>query len=337
MTRVRLAAVATLASFGLLAPGAAFAQLGDVCALRGQVLDEQGAGIPDVKIELEYKGETRQKIVRTMTTDKKGKFLRSGLKSGSWQFTLTKAGLKTYRFETALTTGGIDEIPPITMSPAPAEGTPGAGLELPPSAQGGEEAGKKAEKVKELGDTYNRGVEAMHAGQMDDAETLFKQVIAEFPDLAAAHHNLGYVYEKKGNIEGAEAEFRKSMQLQPKESESYVALATLFMTENRSDEAMQTLQDAAGGFAQDAKFQFALGALAFNSGRSEDAEAAFAKVAELDPSNAEVQFYLGSLAVSRNEVPDAVAHLEKYVAAAPPGAPNVATAKALLATLQKAK
>jgi tetratricopeptide (TPR) repeat protein len=329
-------AVSPLALLCLLAPGVVHAQLGEVCAVRGQVLDEQGQPVPDVNIELEFKGESRQKLVKTMMTDKKGKFLRAGLKSGQWQFTLTKAGFKKGRFDTSLSTGGISEIPPVTLMTAPAEAAaaPG-GTALPASANAGEGAAK-AERIKELGDNYNKAIEALQAGRMDEAETLLKGVIAEFPDLAAAHHNLGFIIEKKGDLAGAEAEYRKAMEVQPREGASYIALATLLMRTNRETEALQIVQDASGGFAEDAKFQFALGALAFNAGKATEAEAAFSKVVELDPSHVEVQFYLGSLALGRNDVPDAIGHLEKYLASAPTGA-NAATAKALLATLKKAK
>jgi Flp pilus assembly protein TadD len=326
--------------FVLLAPAAARAQL-DRSTIRGLVVDEQDQPIPGVAIELEFKGESRQKILKKTATDKKGAFIYVGLTPGPWRLSFSKDGFKTFRFETALSSGGISEIPPIKLAAGPAAdaaaaGAAPAGPTLPPPSS--EKSGEKeAEKKKQLGDKYNKAVEAMRAGQGAEAEALFQEVLAEVPGLAEAHHNIGYLHAQRNDIPVAEAEFRKAIELQPQVSDSYLALATLLERSKRGDDAVKLLQDASGTFASDARFQFTLGATAFNQGRSAEAQAAFAKVTELDSANAEAHFYLGSLAVSRNDVPGAVAELEKYVAAAPASAPNVPAAKALIATLKKAK
>src|SRR5215475_2436756 len=63
-----------------LQAGAAAAQT--TAGIRGKVIDEQGAGIPNVKIDMEFQGESRQKITKTQQTDKKGAFVRMGIPSG---------------------------------------------------------------------------------------------------------------------------------------------------------------------------------------------------------------------------------------------------------------
>jgi tetratricopeptide (TPR) repeat protein len=166
---------------------------------------------------------------------------------------------------------------------------------------------------------------------------MFREVLAAAPQVAEAHYNLGYLASKRGDAAAAEAEFRKAIELQPKSSDAYVALAALLGQKARGEEALKLLLDAAADFSQDGRFQFALGAAAFNLGRAEDAQAALTRAGELDPGNAETDFYLGSLALSRNDVPAAVARFEKYLAAAPATSPNLATAKGLLEALKKAR
>src|SRR6185295_2781845 len=73
--------------------------------IRGKVADEKGAPIPDVKIDMEYEGESRQKIVKSQLTDKKGGFVRMGLAEGKWKFTFSKEGYKTYMMEMNLSLG----------------------------------------------------------------------------------------------------------------------------------------------------------------------------------------------------------------------------------------
>jgi Flp pilus assembly protein TadD len=177
----------------------------------------------------------------------------------------------------------------------------------------------------------------MRAGQEAEAETLFRQLILELPDLAAAHQNLALILAKRGDTAGAEAEYRRVMELQPKSPDAYLAVGVLLGQAGKREDALKLLQDAAPNFAQDARFQFALGATAFDLGRIPEAEAAFARVAELDPANAEPHFYLASAALNKGDTAGAVARLEKYIAIAPPGSVNLAPAKALLATLAKKK
>jgi predicted Zn-dependent protease len=332
--RRRVACAGVLA---LLVASGAQAQI-DRSTVRGLVVDEQGQPLPGVAVALEFKGESRQKILKKTVTDKKGAFIYVGLTPGPWQLTFTKESFKSGRVETWLSSGGISEIPPVTLAVAPAA-TPGSGMPgiaLPP-VTGGDAGQKQADRERGLGDKYNKAVEAMRAGQAAEAEALFKEVLAEVPNLAEAHHNIAYIHAQRDDVPVAEAGFRKAIELQPQTSDSYLALATLLARSKRGDEALKLLQDASGNFATDAKFQFALGATAFNLGRVAEAQAAFAKVAELDPAHAEVHFFLGSLAISRSDVPGAIAELEKYVAAAPAGAPNLTAAKSLLATLKKTK
>lgn len=319
--------VAGLFAALLAFPALAHAQL-DAAQVRGTVVDEKGQPLPGVAIDLEFKGETRAPIVKKATTDKKGGFIRVGLKGGNWTLTFRKDGFKTVGVDTYLSIGGLSEIPPVTM--AVAAPAPAASATPPPVAS-------TAERAKELGAAYALALAALQAGQAADAEAQFRAILVALPDLPEAHYNLGYLYELRGAAAEAEAEFRRTIELQPQTVDAYVALATLLDKGGRGEEGLKLLQDAAPRFADNARFQFALGATAFNQGRGSLAEPAFERSAALDPANAEVLFFLGSLAVGRNDVPTAVARLQKFVAAASPASPNLDTAKALLSTLKKRK
>ncbi len=327
--RVRIIAAVAVAC---LSPAAAFAQL-DAAKIRGSVLDEKGQPIAGVELEMTYKGETRVPIVKKSTTDKKGGFIRLGLKGGPWQITFKKEGYKTVGIETNLSIGDISEIAPVVM-PAAAPSAPAPVAAVDPAAAAEAAA---AEHAKQLGEAYVKALAALQAGQTAEAETMFKALVAQLPDLAEAHYNLGYLYELRGAPAEAEAEFAKAFELQPQSAAALVAQATLIDKRGASADALKLLEANAPRFPDNARVQFALGAVAFNVGRNAVAEPAFEKAAELDPANAETLFFLGSIAVGRNDVPTAVARLDKFVAAAAPTSPNLETAKALLATLRKKK
>ena len=318
----------------VLAAAPARAQL-EMSTIRGLVKDTDGQPVPDVQISMEFNGESRAKIVKTATTDKKGAYIKAGLRNGDWSIAFTKAGYRTHTIKTYISGGLVTEIPPVTIAkgaaPAAAAGQPAApapGTAAPAPAAGGEHA-------KQVSQTYNKAVEALQAGKADEAEALFKAALVDMPELAEAHTNLGYIYIQRKDNAAAEAEFRKVVELRPASSAGYVSLATLLGLNKREKEALALLTEAAPRFEQDGRFQFALGATAFNQNQIEVAEAAFQKVTQVDPANAEAYFFLGSLALNRGDTPAAVERLEKYLAVAPPDGANVAPAKALLTTLKK--
>jgi Tfp pilus assembly protein PilF len=320
----------------LLAAPAVHAQLNNAAAIRGVVKDPQGQPIQGVAVELEFKGESRVKIVKKTVTDKKGGYIYSGLLAGPWEFHFSKAGLKSTTIRSDVSLGGISEIAPVTMEAGSADAVAAAGPNAvaiaPPSAPG-----LGADKVKALSDKYTSAMAALKAGSYPEAEGLLKELLEAAPGFAPAHQALATVYLAKGDAAAAEASYRKVIELAPEEPAAYIALSTALSTQNRSDDALKVLEEAAPRFADNSRMQFALGAAAFNAGKSDQAQAAFLKAAELDAANVEPYFYLASLALSRSDVPKAIEHLEKYVSLAPATAPNLSAAKTLLETLKKQK
>jgi Flp pilus assembly protein TadD len=313
-------------ALALALPG--WAQTRVTAGVRGKVVDEKGAGIPEVKVDMEFLGESRQKITKSQATDKKGGFVRMGIPEGKWKFTFAKEGYQTYSMEMDLSIGGFSEAPDVVMkagSPAPAAAPTGpVAAVLPPTPES-----------SKAGEAYTKAVEAAQAGRYDEAEPLLKEVLVQFPDLGPAHFNLGYVYQKKKDWKAAETEFQRASELEPAKSDAFIALAAVREMDGRAREAAEALQAAAPGFAQDAKFQFALGITATNAGMASEAEAAFKKASELDPANPEPYFYLGTIAVGQNRVPDAVVLLEKYLAMSGQVPANAETARGLLGALKK--
>jgi tetratricopeptide (TPR) repeat protein len=326
---------ALVASVVLSVPAAALAQL-DASQVRGTVVDTEGKPLAGVAVEMEFKGESRAKIVRTAQTDKKGSFVRVGMKAGDWTLTFRKDGFKTVGLNTYLSMGGLSEIPPVTLEvAAPDPAAQQAAANAAAAAEAAKAASASAADAKRLGEAYANALSTMQAGLHAEAEAQFKAVVAELPNLAEAHYNLGYLAMQRNSPDEAAAAFRKTIELQPGSGEARIALARLLVAQGKGDEALALLKEKAADHAQDGRYQYALGATAFDLGKNAEAEPAFLKAAELDPSNAESLFFLGSIALGSNDVPGAVKHLQKFVSVAPATSPNLETAKALLATLKK--
>ena len=104
-------------TLGLGAPALVEAQVGST--IRAQVVDPEGKGIPDAELEFQYQGETRVPITKKAKTDKKGYFVRVGLKTGPWKIILTKEGFKPRITNTQVSGDARSDWDPIVMEPAP--------------------------------------------------------------------------------------------------------------------------------------------------------------------------------------------------------------------------
>jgi tetratricopeptide (TPR) repeat protein len=149
------------------------------------------------------------------------------------------------------------------------------------------------------------------------------------------HYNLGAAYKKKGDLAKAEASMRKAVELDPGFVDGYVGLATLLAESGKQDPAIEAIQQGVAANPQSGRLQYALGVLAEGKGDSATAKEAFLKAEQLDPQNVETQYHLATVALNMNDKAEAVARLEKFVATAPEGTPNVEVAKSLLTALQK--
>ncbi len=112
--------------------------------------------------------------------------------------------------DTYLSDGGFSEIPDVVMKrgrrpPPPRPRRPRRTKWLPVMPP--EPASMK--------DVYNKAVEATRAGNLDEAEKLYKEILEKLPNLAEIHYNLGRVYVAKNDLDSAEASFRRVVELQP--------------------------------------------------------------------------------------------------------------------------
>ena len=117
--------------------------------------------------------------------------------------------------------------------------------------------------------------------------------------------------------------------------DGYVGLGTLLAETGKRPAAIEAVKKGTTENPQSGRLQYALGVLAEGSGETALAKEAFLKAEQLDPQNVETQYHLATVALNSNEKAEAIARLEKFVANAPAGTPNVDVAKSLLAALQK--
>jgi tetratricopeptide (TPR) repeat protein len=190
---------------------------------------------------------------------------------------------------------------------------------------------------EELAANFKKAIELTQAGQYDQAEAAYKEILAKHPSVPEVHYNLGYVYSAKKDWAAAEAAYLKALEVRPGYSEAYTALARVYRDSGQPAKATEILAKAAAENTADPKVQFGVAIDLLNSGKPEEAAGAFQKVLEIDPNYADAYFHLGTLAVGQNKIPEAIGHLEKYLSMNPTNAQNVATAQGLLQALKPKK
>jgi len=83
------------------------------------------------------------------------------------------------------------------------------------------------------------GIGYLRQGDWQSARVKLERAAAQDPDNVVAHRALGLVYEKLGDIEGAERHYRRSVSLAPKDPEALNGLAVFLCgDEGQRDEAM---------------------------------------------------------------------------------------------------
>jgi cytochrome c-type biogenesis protein CcmH/NrfG len=276
--------------------------------------------VEGAKVVLEFLGGITRKT--ETSTNKKGEFTQVGLQPGNYRVSASKEGFPPQAIELRISLGDATTVPEIKLIPA---------------AKAGGAAQQEAAS-KEMQASFDKAMKATEAGQFDEAEAAFKDVLAKNPSRPEiVWTQLGAMYVKKKDAAAAEDAFRKAIEAKPDYDPAYSGLASLLIGAGQGPKAVETLAKAATDFPQDAKVQFVHAWTLFATGQSAEAEAAFKKVAAMDPDNPEVYFFLGSIAVGQNKLAEAVSQLEKYVSMKPGNPTNLATAQGLLAALKPKK
>jgi len=280
--------------------------------LRGRVVDEQGKGLAGVQVGIERLDVAGK---YSLTTDEKGSFGQFGLSPGVYRLSFTREGYIPHSFQQELSYG-VTRMPRVTLKLAP------SGIE-----------GVTALDLMEYQARFDEASALMSAGKLDEAEAIFKDILAEAPAIVEAHGNLAQIYRKKKDWSAAEVELRTVLESRP-EAATYLALADVYRRSEQLDELRELLDEVTTSYEDDAQFQLEAGFHYFNLKDLDKAAVAFEKTRHLDPARAETYYYLGALALGRNELPAAIAHLEEYLSLAPPDSANVPQAEQLLKALE---
>jgi tetratricopeptide (TPR) repeat protein len=95
-----------------------------------------------------------------------------------------------------------------------------------------------------LRNVFEAGVAAEKLGHLDEAEKDFQQVLRQGGNIAFVHHNLGTVYQQRGDHARAIAQFREAIRLQPDYCAPRILLGASLLATNKVPEAVRELEQA---------------------------------------------------------------------------------------------
>lgn len=306
--------LALVVALGLAAPATAQS----TGMVKGKVVDAKGEAVEGAKILIEFSEGTSRK--HETKTNKKGEFIQIGLFPGTYKITASKEGIGAQMFETRVRIGTAAEV----------------NFQLSPQSGMSEEDKKKTAALQ---GSLTAGEALIKEGKHDEAIAKFNEAIAVLPACHVCYYYIGFANAQKQQYADAEAGFKKAIELKPDFVEAYNALAGVYNTQKKYDEALAASAKAAelagtGGGGGNASAIYNQGVTLWNAQKFPEAKAQFEKAVALDPSMAEAWYQLGMANLNTGDMTGAVAAFEGYLKAAPNG-PKAAEAKTIIAQLKK--
>lgn len=145
------------------------------------------------------------------------------------------------------------------------------------------------------------GVMAFRAGYNDIALELIRRAIRVNPSMAEYHSNLGNLQRAAGNAQEAIASYQAALKIKPNSPEVYSNLGCALAGEGRLDEAVAAHRSAVALNPNLAEAHSNLGNTLVDQCRIDEAIAAYRSAVSIDPEHAEVQCNLAMCLLLKGE------------------------------------
>ena len=146
-----------------------------------------------------------------------------------------------------------------------------------------------------LNDLLDEAQKDIDANNFEAAVAPLQKFIAEKPDLAFAHFQLGYAYTALKRSDEARAEYERAIALDPKMPEAYLNLGILLLDKQEYAAAVAPLSKAVELLPAQSHPRSLLAIAQDRSGDKKGAGQSFESVLHLDPNDFAANQYLGDL------------------------------------------
>jgi len=146
----------------------------------------------------------------------------------------------------------------------------------------------------ELEERIHDGAQALKAGELDSAESIFSDALRHGIKAPIIYHDLGVIATLRGNHSEAVARFRQSLALQPDFGSSRLLLGSSLLALRRDSDAVVELKRAAAVLPSEPQVHFELGRAYERVGNRFGAVQEFQTLVHLVPQDPEYSYQLGN-------------------------------------------
>ena len=161
------------------------------------------------------------------------------------------------------------------------------------------------------------GLHAYQAGKYDRAEKLIIKAIKTKPDFAEAHNHLGLTLQKQGRLEEAAVSFRKTITLAPGFNLAVLNLGNVLLDLGRSEDAVGQYHKVISREPKFVNAHYNLGNALKKLGQFENAATSYRNAIEIAPNFAEAHSNLGNVLQKLGEQEDAIIHYREAISLSP--------------------
>ena len=165
--------------------------------------------------------------------------------------------------------------------------------------------------------SFNLASQHHYAGRLREAEQLYRNVLAQQPDHAAAIHHLGVIAHQLGRNDAAVDLIHRAIALNPNLPEAYSNLGSALRDMGRLDEAIAACRHAIALRPNYADARNNLGNALKDKGQPDEAIAAYRQAIALNPTSSESHSNLGVVLKNEGQLDKAIAAFRQAIALNP--------------------
>lgn len=282
----------------------------------GEVKDEAGKPVPNIKVALKFLGGLPQRgagtqfkpsdeITMETLTDKKGKWQIGGLGSGRWQVAINVPGFAP--FQTVIYISQFERNPYPEHFPR-----------LPLATvltKGGEQLALEAPDIE----LFETGNALFREEKFAEAIASYRAFLAKNPDKYQVHYSIGQSYKKMGKVDEALAEFQivldeadpaKDKQVK---GQTLTAVAECYLNKEDLEAARTSFQESLKLNPEDEILAYNIGEIYFSNQKLEEALEYFTMASQIKPDWPDAYLKLGYVYVNKADNASAVLNFEKFL------------------------
>jgi tetratricopeptide (TPR) repeat protein len=308
-------------TFLLFAAGTAAAQAGRGTArMGGVVLDREGKGIPNAKIEAVFGKDMAAKM--EAVTNEKGEWAILGVGTGSWVITVSADGYLPA--STNFVSKQLDRNPKIKIT-LEKKGV-GAGI-------------VEDEKSFEL---LDKGNQFYKDEKYDTAMIMYEQFLEKNPAAYQVKLNIGDCYREKDdfakameyyNMVAAQADTDPAMGKTMK-AKALAAIGLCYLRQSNLEEAEKYFKQSIDTAPQDENLAYNVGEICFSNQQIDEATKYFEMAVQIKPDWPDPYLKLGYVYLNKGDMVKAAEYLEKFIKLEP-DTERTTQARNILGTIKK--